>query len=456
MGEIVNSTASPFGRKLRKDFFFDEDYININHGSFGTYPKPVREALYHWQSLAEARPDEFIRYTYPAELRKARALMASYLKVPLPTVVFVPNATTGVNTVLRNLVFAPGDVIVYFATIYGACENTVKYICETTPAQSAKVSYTFPIEDDELVRRFREVVAREQDAGRNVKVAIFDTVVSLPGVRLPFEALTRACRELGVLSLIDGAHGIGQVDLDLGALDPDFFVSNCHKWLLTPRPCAIFYVPIRNQHLMRSTLPTSHGFVPRPDPTSTDPYINPLPPSSAEESAFEENFGFFGSRDNSPFLCVAAALEYRRSLGGEQAIRSYCEALAREGGARVAALLGTEVMDNATHTLSRCFFANVRLPVTLAACETAAEVAAAERRKKAVDRAQVPSLVKNWVARTLVFEYGGFQALIEYGGGWWVRLSAMVYLEMADFEWAAGVLKEVCKRLERGEWLEDV
>ncbi|KAB2577923.1 Hercynylcysteine sulfoxide lyase [Lasiodiplodia theobromae] len=456
MGEVATN-PSPFGRKLRKDFLFDDDYININHGSFGTYPKPVQDEIRRWQSRVEARPDQFIRYDYPVELRKSRALMAEYLHAPVEAVVFVPNATTGVNTVLRNLVFADGEVIVYFATIYGACENTVRYICETTPARAARVEYTFPVEDDDLVGRFRDVVAAETKAGRKIKVAIFDTVVSMPGVRFPFEKLTQACRELGVLSLVDGAHGVGQVDLNLSELDPDFFVSNCHKWLFTPRPSAVFYVPVRNQHLMRSTLPTSHGFVPLPDPDAAgeEPYINPLPPSG--ESAFEGNFAFTATLDNSPLLCVSAALAYRQSLGGEAAIRTYCETLARDGGARVAALLGTEVLDNATRTMGRCFFANVRLPLALAVCEEAAAAAAPQREregKRAIAKAEVPALVKNWAARTMVKDYGGFQALIEYGGGWWARLSAMVYLEMADFEWAAGVLKKVCERAERGEWMD--
>jgi selenocysteine lyase/cysteine desulfurase len=105
----------------------------------------------------------------------------------------------------------------------------VNYITETTPASSVKVTYTYPIEDDWLLSAFTNKVKEVEAAGGKVTVAVFDTVVSLPGLRMPFERLVKACREMGVLSIVDGAHGVGHVELDLGALDADFFVSNCHK-----------------------------------------------------------------------------------------------------------------------------------------------------------------------------------------------------------------------------------
>jgi selenocysteine lyase/cysteine desulfurase len=151
------------------------------------------------------------------------------LNAPSETLVFLPNTTTGINTVLRNLVFEEGDHILYFATIYGACERTVSYITETTPAQAVKIEYTNPVEDDWIVKQFQDKVKEVEAKGGRVRVAILDTVVSMPGVRMPFERLTTACKELGVLSCIDGAHGVGHVELDLGKLDPDFFLSNCHK-----------------------------------------------------------------------------------------------------------------------------------------------------------------------------------------------------------------------------------
>jgi selenocysteine lyase/cysteine desulfurase len=104
--------------------------------------------------------------------------------------------------------------------------KAISFITETTPAESLKVRFTFPISDDDLVAEFAR--ALDAHSGR-VRVALFETIASLPGVRLPFERLTEVARAHGVLSLIDGAHGVGHFPLDIAKLQPDFFVSNCHK-----------------------------------------------------------------------------------------------------------------------------------------------------------------------------------------------------------------------------------
>ena len=221
----------PFGHAMRdKHFNFDIAYTNLNHGSFGTFPTSVRDYRRKIQDLTEARPDPYLRYTLPELLCKSRAAVAPLLGVPTNEVVFVPNATTGVNTVLRNLLYQEGDVILYFSTVYGACEKTVDYVCEITPAEGVCILLEYPLEDREVVQKFREMVKKLDRDGRKVKIAMFDTVLTFPGVRMPWEALVEACKDLGVLSLIDGAHGIGHIDLtELGKVGPDFFTSNCYK-----------------------------------------------------------------------------------------------------------------------------------------------------------------------------------------------------------------------------------
>ena len=205
-------------------------YTPLNHGSYGTYPKPVRKRLHECQALSEARPDNFQRFDFPVMLDRSRVAMASFLNVAVDEVVFVPNATTAINTVLQNLRFKKGDVILHLSTLYGSVAKMIEYIHETRGVESVNVAVDYPINDDELVSKFQTAINRVKwGSWRRVRVAIFDTISSLPGVRVPWERLVEVCRKESVLSLVDGAHGVGQIDLGLSKVQPDFFTSNCHK-----------------------------------------------------------------------------------------------------------------------------------------------------------------------------------------------------------------------------------
>ncbi|KAI4190659.1 MAG: hypothetical protein L6R41_000670 [Letrouitia leprolyta] len=428
---------TPFGHAMRSHFQLDPSYTPLNHGSFGTYPKPVRDRLRSIQDLSELRPDTFFRYDLSRYIDSARAAIADYLGVDAGDCVFVPNATTGVNTVLRNLVFKEGDVIVYFSTIYGACEKTVEYLKETTPVKSAKIQLSYPIEDDDVISRFQAKIRQLKNEGKIPKVAIFDTVSSLPGVRVPWERLVKICKEEKVLSMVDGAHGIGHIDLKLGEVQPDFFVSNCHKWLYVPRGCATFYVPQRNHHLIRTSLPTSHGYEPFPA-EGQEVLFNPLP--AGKRSYFVELFQFVGTYDVGPYLCIEEALKFRNEVcGGDRKIMDHCKNISNEGGRKMAETLGTEVMENSTNTLTECCMTNIKLPITIG--EGLGEV-------KVKDAFAVVA----WLAQKLNEEYDMFAPPFYHGGHFWTRLSGQIYLEIEDFIAAAQAYKGLCERLRSGEY----
>jgi selenocysteine lyase/cysteine desulfurase len=133
------------------------------------------------------------------------------------------------NTMPRNLVFEGGDVIVHFSTAYGACEKTIDYICETTTLQSRSVMLEYPTGDVEVVQMFIERVGDVYQSDSKVKIAMVDTVLTFSGMRMPWEALVNACKIWGIWSLIDGAHGIGHIDLSHLEVRPNFFTSNCFK-----------------------------------------------------------------------------------------------------------------------------------------------------------------------------------------------------------------------------------
>jgi len=219
------------GSHLRtQEFLFDPVYRPLNHGSYGAFPKIVRARQRNIQDQTEAKSDPFIRFTIPKLLQEARVAVAPLLGASMEEVVFLPNATTGVNTVLRNLKYDDGDFILYLNTAYGACEKTILHVCETTPAQAVKVDVDFPVEDECLISLVRDTVTNLASQHKRVRIAMFDTISTFPGVRLPWEGLTALCKELGVMSLIDGAHGIGHINLTkLAEVGADFFSSNCYK-----------------------------------------------------------------------------------------------------------------------------------------------------------------------------------------------------------------------------------
>ncbi|OTB03835.1 hypothetical protein M426DRAFT_321332 [Hypoxylon sp. CI-4A] len=428
-GENASSKPPVFGQRALQYFDFDPTYRNLNQGSFGSSPRAVRSKLREYQDRTESTPDYFIRYTSLDMLNESREAVAKLLRAPPDTVVLVPNASMGINTILRNMVWADDgrDEMLYFSTVYGACGKTIDYLVDSGRARVAarEIRVTYPLEDDEVLAALRGAIEDSKKDGKRARLCLFDTMSSLPAVRLPFEEITKLCRDAGILSVVDGAQGVGMMELDLSALDADFFVTNCHKWLHVPRSCAVMYVPFRNQAMITSSLPTSHGYV-----SKSGERFNPL--RKGHKSAFVNNFQFVGTLDSSAYLCVKDAIAWReQTFGGEARIIEYIQTLAKEGGKKTAEILGTEILDNKSGTATKCGAINVALPLD------------PEEASRASD----------WILDRLMYDYKTFLPIFFHGGRPWVRISAQVFLEIEDFEWAGRVLLELCERVKRGDHL---
>lgn len=198
----------------------------------------------------------------------------------------------------------------------------------------------------------------------------------------------------------------------------------------------MLYVPFANHHLITTALPTSHAYA--------------HPSARAAKSAtqyFTDLFWNGSTLDVTPYLTIPEALRFRNEFcGGEEAIREYCVRLAREAGDMVATSLGTEILDNKSGSLrTGTAFANVRLPITVIPEGDESE------NVRGVPEAEVPKMLA-WFYDVAARDFDTYLQTFYYGGAIWTRLSAQVYLDMSDFVWAAGTIKEICVRVRRGEW----
>lgn len=193
---------------------------------------------------------------------------------------------------------------------------------------------------------------------------------------------------------------------------------------------------------MRSSVPTSHGFQ-----AATKDDIDGVSSVTQAHGRFADQFMWLATVDQTPYLCVPEAIKFRTEVcGGEERIRNYCFNLAREGGRAIANVLGTEVMENTQQTLGNCCFTNVRLPLEFYQLDLRSAAAS-----HALDAIDGPDVVR-WLMGRAMCEYNTWIPGKFYGGAAWVRLSAQIYLETKDFEWAATVLLKLCERVGKGEW----
>lgn len=191
--------------------------------------------------------------------------------------------------------------------------------------------------------------------------------------------------------------------------------------------------------MIRSTFPTSHGFKPLEGP-------DPKPSGASPPDPFGDLFYWAATLDMSPYLCVTEALKFRDRLGGEKRIRQYCFELAQRGARLMADILGTEVMDNSSGTLAQCCFAMVRLPLQFAS-GTPAENGCLGNGQFAPEHG---AKIVKWIMDTLMNRHDTWIPGKFYSSAVWVRISAQVYLDLGDFEWAAQVLKGLCQQVQVG------
>ena len=192
------------------DFLLDPDVVFLNHGSYGACPVPVFERYQELQLELERNPVEFLARRFDELTAEARAALAAFVGARADDLVFVPNATAGLNAVIRSLRLAPGDEVLTTRHEYGAVTRTWEFA-------GATLVYAEP---DELAAAL----------GPRTKAVSVSHITSPTALVLPVGEICAAAREVGVLSVVDGAHAPGQLPLDLARLGADIYAGNCHKW----------------------------------------------------------------------------------------------------------------------------------------------------------------------------------------------------------------------------------
>ena len=377
-----------YGSAVRALFLLEPGIAHLNHGAFGATPRDAMAAAEAWRLRLEAQPTRFMESERAPALQQSRAEMAGFVAAGLDELVLVENATTGCNAVLRSLPFTSGDEILVVDHGYPAVLKVLRHIAATSGATLVEVVLPFPFEAPEAI--VEAVVARITERTRLV---VLDLITSQSATILPVPPIAAAARAAGARVLIDAAHAPGHIDFDLAGLGADWVTGNAHKWLFAPKGTAFLWAAPAAQEGLHPTV-ISHGY----------------------GQGFAEEFAWIGTRDPCNWLALPTALAFYRHMG-DRAIRTHNHALATAAAALLQRELG--VIPAAPPGM-RGATASLALPMTEPAGSRTAKVL--HDRLLERHRIEVP--------------------IFAFADRLWLRLSAQIYNEMADYERLVAALKQ--------------
>jgi len=390
--------ASPF----RRHWQLAPNTVFLNHGSFGACPTPILALQSKLRGELEAEPVQFLWRRYEERLDPARRALAKFVGAGSRDIVFLTNATAGVNAVVRSLKFKPGDELLTTSLDYNACRNVLVEVTARAGAKLVVANLPFPLEsEDEIVEAILAAVTAR------TRLLLLDHVTSNSAVILPVRRIVRALESRGVDTLVDGAHAPGMLPLNLRELRPAYYTANLHKWVCAPKGAAFLYARQDRQEGLQPVV-ISHG--------NNRPRRGFTP--------FQDRFDWAGTFDPSAWLCVPEAIRWLGTLvpGGWRELRRRNHELAVQ--ARKILCERWEVSPPCPDALLGSM-ATIPLPARFQH----------RRGRGKIDAEQL----------ALYDKFGIEVPLCRFGepARRWLRISAQLYNSPADYEYLAAALERL-------------
>ena len=394
----MHRPASAFDEKLTSQFLPDPSITFLNHGSFGSCPKPVLEYQRRWQDTIEARPIEMLGRRSDEMLNDAKAVVGPFLGMKTTDFGFVTNATDAVNAIVKSLEFGKGDELLATSHVYGAVRKTLWHVADRSGATVVEADVRVPVTTPAEI-----VAAIEARITPRTKLLVLEHVTSPTALLFPAREIISLCTSRGVDVLVDGAHAPGMIELDIDSLGATYYVANLHKWVCAPKGAGFIWV--------------TPGMQAR---------IHPLVTSHHYGEGFLEEFSWQGTRDFTPWIASGEAIRYLGQFDWNR-IRTHNHAMAAWAQQLLCAMWDVEPLSPLDGSMLGSMV-TVRLPKQDAV-----------KKLKTFDR----------LGAKLFDEHKIEVPIVDWGGHWHVRCSCQVYNKPADYEKLGNAVLQVISELEQ-------
>ena len=228
--------------EIKSLFHIDQNVTYLNHGSFGACPKELLNTQFNFKKELEKEPVKHLAFDIIKNLEKSRKALSLYVNCDKDDLVYFPNPSTALNTVLRSLKLNKGDEILATNHEYGAMDKAWKYLSKKTGIIYINQKISVPLTTTEFfINEFLKGITKK------TRIIFLSHITSPTGLVFPVKEICEIAKKKNIITIIDGAHVPGHINLDLKDLDADFYCGACHKWMCSPKGVAFLYAKKQQQ-----------------------------------------------------------------------------------------------------------------------------------------------------------------------------------------------------------------
>ena len=288
-------------QNLKSLFMLDPKITYLNHGSFGACPTPVFNELIKWQKKLELEPTKHLAFDVYEYLEQSRISLSNYIDCNKDDIIFSPNPSTALNTVIKSLDLKKNDEILTTNHEYGALDKTWKFICKKTGAKYIQTDIPLPfLSEEDFIERLEAKITSK------TKIIFASHITSSTAIIFPAKKISALAKKHNLFCIIDGAHAPAFIDLSIKKINCDVYVGACHKWMCSPKGVSFLYVKKNHQNKI-DPLVVSWG------------YDSDFP----SESKFLDYHQWQGTKDMSAYLTIPYTINFLKENNWNK-IREKC------------------------------------------------------------------------------------------------------------------------------------
>ncbi len=269
-------------------FLLKEGITYLNHGSFGACSRIIFQDYQNWQVGLEKQPVQFFKEELYSALKKSRESLSTFLGCDQDEVLFFQNPTTAISNIIYNLNLNPGDEVLMTDHEYGALVRAWNAWGNKAKVHIKYAKITLPLDSKD---KFFEDISSKVSS--KTKVLFLSQITSPTGLVFPIKDIIDFANGRKIVTIVDGAHVPGHIDLHLHHLDCDFYTGAIHKWMCGPKGVSFLFVKKKHQKWIKPVI-YSWG------KDGDDP----------ESSEFLQDFQWQGTRDMSAFLTIPRVIDF--------------------------------------------------------------------------------------------------------------------------------------------------